>query len=164
RLARSAARRSARRLHRLCCAEVRRRRADGGARLPPPYRQGPAPRSLAGGGVDSFPRRGGARLYRERSCAAAGRQRRSDSRAARVPASEVLTIAQIFAEPQLNHRQHFISVPHAVLGSAYVENSRTRMSATPAVVTHAGPALGQHNDEVLRELLGMSDDEIIEAV
>ncbi len=84
--------------------------------------------------------------------------------AAQVPASEVLTIAQIFSEPQLNHRQHFISVPHAVLGSAYVENSRTSMSATPAIVTHAGPSLGQHNDEVLRQILGMSDDEIIDAV
>lgn len=84
--------------------------------------------------------------------------------AAGVPASAVITIAEIFAEPQLNARGHFVSVPHATLGSAWVENSRTRMSGTPARVAHAGPALGQHSDHVLRELLGLSDDEIADAV
>lgn len=84
--------------------------------------------------------------------------------AASVPASEVVTIAQIFTEPQLNHRRHFVSVPHGVLDSAYVENSRTHMSRTPAVIAHAGPALGQHTDEVLRNILGMADEEIVEAV
>ena len=36
-----------------------------------------------------------------------------------------------------------------------------RLSATPGRVTHAGPPLGQHTDEVLGGLLGMSPAEIV---
>ncbi|MHB8574776.1 MAG: CaiB/BaiF CoA transferase family protein [Dehalococcoidia bacterium] len=84
--------------------------------------------------------------------------------AAGVPAAEVVTIAGAFAEPQLQARGHFVEVSHDVLGSSWVESSRTKMSATPASVTAAGPSLGQHTDYVLRELLGMDDEAIIEAV
>ena len=38
------------------------------------------------------------------------------------------------------------------------------MCGTPAVVTHTGPSLGQHNDQVLRESPGMSGGEIVGAV
>ena len=37
-------------------------------------------------------------------------------------------------------------------------------SRTPAVVTWPGPEIGQHNDHVLRELLGMSAEEVAELV
>jgi crotonobetainyl-CoA:carnitine CoA-transferase CaiB-like acyl-CoA transferase len=39
-----------------------------------------------------------------------------------------------------------------------------RFSRTPAVVTWPGPQIGEHNDYVLRQLLGMSDEEITELV
>ncbi len=35
-----------------------------------------------------------------------------------------------------------------------------RLSATPGRVTHAGPPLGRHTDEILGDLLGMSRAEI----
>jgi crotonobetainyl-CoA:carnitine CoA-transferase CaiB-like acyl-CoA transferase len=35
-----------------------------------------------------------------------------------------------------------------------------KLSATPGRVTHAGPALGRHTDEILSGLLGMSAAEI----
>ncbi|HLZ70190.1 MAG TPA: CoA transferase [Dehalococcoidia bacterium] len=84
--------------------------------------------------------------------------------AAGVPASEVVTIAGAFEEPQLEARQHFIKVAHPVLGECFVENSRTKMLGTPAQITRANATLGEHTDYVLRELLGLGDDEIIEAV
>src|SRR5579859_99841 len=84
--------------------------------------------------------------------------------AAGVPASEVVTIAGAFEEPQLQARQHFITVAHPVLGECFIENSRTKMLGTPAQITRANATLGEHTDYVLRELLGLGDDEIIEAV
>jgi len=84
--------------------------------------------------------------------------------AAGVPAGEVVTIAGAFAEPQLEARQHFITVAHPVIGECVVENSRTKLLGTPARITRANATLGEHTDHVLRELLGLSDDEIIEAV
>jgi formyl-CoA transferase len=35
-----------------------------------------------------------------------------------------------------------------------------RFSDTPGTIRHAGPALGQHTDDVLSELLGLDGDEI----
>jgi crotonobetainyl-CoA:carnitine CoA-transferase CaiB-like acyl-CoA transferase len=39
-----------------------------------------------------------------------------------------------------------------------------RCSRTPAIAGWAAPEIGQHNDYVLRELLGLTDQEIIELV
>jgi crotonobetainyl-CoA:carnitine CoA-transferase CaiB-like acyl-CoA transferase len=67
-------------------------------------------------------------------------------------------------DPQLAHRGHFVQAAHPVHGRVAVEGSRFAFSRTPAVVSAAGPTLGQHNDEVLRDLLAMDDDEIITLV
>jgi crotonobetainyl-CoA:carnitine CoA-transferase CaiB-like acyl-CoA transferase len=37
-------------------------------------------------------------------------------------------------------------------------------SGTPAQVAAAGPVFGQHNDQVLREILGYTDDEVLDLV
>lgn len=37
-----------------------------------------------------------------------------------------------------------------------------KLSATPGRVTHAGPALGRHTDEILSDVLGMSAAQIAE--
>ena len=78
----------------------------------------------------------------------------------RVPAHRVSTSADLFSDPQLEARGHFIRLEHPVSGQVPVESSRLRLSATPSRVTHPGPTLGQHNDRVLRDLLGLDDDEI----
>jgi crotonobetainyl-CoA:carnitine CoA-transferase CaiB-like acyl-CoA transferase len=38
------------------------------------------------------------------------------------------------------------------------------LSRTPAVVRRAGPAMGEHNDVVLRDHLGYDDDRVTELV
>jgi hypothetical protein len=53
---------------------------------------------------------------------------------------------------------------HPICGRVPLEGSRMRLSATPGQVTHPGPTLGQHNDHVLRDLLGLHDDEIEQLV
>lgn len=85
-------------------------------------------------------------------------------RAARVPVHRVADNADLFADPQLQHRGHFVTVEHPDLGPVPIESSRMRFSATPSVVTRPGPTFGQDNEHVLRDLLGLSDDEIVEYI
>jgi len=81
-----------------------------------------------------------------------------------VPAFRSATSEDLFADPQLAHRRHFIQVEHASLGQVYVENSRSILSDTPADIRRAGPGFGQDNEYVLRELLGLSEEEMIDYV
>jgi crotonobetainyl-CoA:carnitine CoA-transferase CaiB-like acyl-CoA transferase len=81
-----------------------------------------------------------------------------------VPVHRVSTSADVFADPQLKHRAHIIDLEHPRLGPVPIETSRMRFSRTPAIATWPGPEIGQHNDHVLREILGMSDEEITELV
>lgn len=79
-----------------------------------------------------------------------------------VPCHGVSGSPELAVDPQLIARRHFIEVNHPELGPVVVEDSRMRFSETPAVVTRPGPTLGQDNDYVLRELLGMDDAAITE--
>ena len=49
-----------------------------------------------------------------------------------------------------------------MLGPVPIEGSRMRFSHARAQVTAPGPSIGQHTDVVLRELLGLTDEEIAE--
>jgi crotonobetainyl-CoA:carnitine CoA-transferase CaiB-like acyl-CoA transferase len=67
-------------------------------------------------------------------------------------------------DPQLRHREHFVRVNHPIAGDTFVENSRFKLSRTPAVVNRAGPALGQHSQYIFEELLGYSESRISDLV
>jgi benzylsuccinate CoA-transferase BbsF subunit len=79
--------------------------------------------------------------------------------AAHVPVHRASTSADVLADPQLAARGHFIEVDHAELGPVTIENSRMVFSGTPAQVVSPGPIFGQHNELVLRDILGYSEDE-----
>jgi crotonobetainyl-CoA:carnitine CoA-transferase CaiB-like acyl-CoA transferase len=81
-----------------------------------------------------------------------------------VPVHRVATSTDLLADPQLKARQHIVYLEHPRLGTVPFETSRMRFSRTPATVAWPGPEIGQHNDHVLREMLGMTDEEITELV
>jgi crotonobetainyl-CoA:carnitine CoA-transferase CaiB-like acyl-CoA transferase len=82
-----------------------------------------------------------------------------------VPVHRVSTSADIMADPQLKARAHFIYLDHPRLGTRMpLEASRMCFSRTPAPVTWPGPQIGEHNNYILRELLGMSDAQITKLV
>jgi crotonobetainyl-CoA:carnitine CoA-transferase CaiB-like acyl-CoA transferase len=81
-----------------------------------------------------------------------------------VPAHVVQNAHDLFEDPQLRHRNHFVQVPHPELGTTWVENSRFKFSRTPAQVERAAPMLGEHNQYVLEHILGYEDDRIAELV
>ncbi|MFC2038880.1 CaiB/BaiF CoA transferase family protein [Chloroflexota bacterium] len=68
---------------------------------------------------------------------------------------------QLEHDPQTKHRNFFPEMDHPTLGKHHAAASPYIMSKTPAELTRA-PLLGEHNEYVFKEILGMTDDEIIE--
>jgi len=81
-------------------------------------------------------------------------------RAAGVPAYAVLRATDLHADPQLAARGFFVELDHPRIGRAHYDGAVTLFSATPARPTHAGPTLGQHTWEVLRDVLGFDEDTV----
>ncbi|MFQ5875045.1 MAG: CaiB/BaiF CoA transferase family protein [Dehalococcoidia bacterium] len=79
--------------------------------------------------------------------------------AAGVPAGVVQRISQLFDDPQLKHRNHFRWLEDTGLGVHAYEALGFRLSHTPDSQFGA-PAIGEHNEYVCKELLGMSGEEI----
>lgn len=77
-----------------------------------------------------------------------------------VPCGPINTYDQVFKDPQVLHRGLRIDIARSdgvmVPGIA----SPLRLSGTPVAYTQAPPALGEHTDKVLSEILGKSADEI----
>jgi CoA:oxalate CoA-transferase len=79
-----------------------------------------------------------------------------------IPCGPVNSIAQAAEDPQLLHRNMFIDLPcpGTISGSLKVSNTPFRLSRTSPEIKKGAPALGQHTEEVLASLLGMSQPEI----
>jgi len=80
--------------------------------------------------------------------------------AAGVPNGPINNVAQVFQEPQVKARGIRLKLPHPVAGEVDSVASPMRFSGTPLAFERAPPLLGQHTDEVLRDLLGKSDAEL----
>ncbi|TML62710.1 MAG: CoA transferase [Actinobacteria bacterium] len=79
--------------------------------------------------------------------------------AAGIEAVPVQDFGDVFGDPQLAHRGHFVPLVHPFLGDGAYERNGFR-TATPAGYGRPGPTLGQDNDHVLRVILGLTDVEI----
>jgi formyl-CoA transferase len=77
-----------------------------------------------------------------------------------VMAAPILSVEQVFSNPQVLHRQMLMELPHEKLGSVRIPGIPYKMESTPASGRVAPPLLGQHTDEVLGEMLGLSEGEL----
>ncbi|WP_088155129.1 CaiB/BaiF CoA transferase family protein [Achromobacter xylosoxidans] len=77
-----------------------------------------------------------------------------------VPCGPINDIAQAQAHPQALARQLRRDMPHPAGGVAAVTASPLRLSASPVEYRRAPPLLGEHTEEVLREVLGKTQEEI----
>jgi crotonobetainyl-CoA:carnitine CoA-transferase CaiB-like acyl-CoA transferase len=66
----------------------------------------------------------------------------------------------LFKDPHLKERNLFREIEHPVIGKDWVTAPPWILSETPAEIKRHAPLLGEHNDLVLRQMLGMSPEEI----
>ena len=81
-----------------------------------------------------------------------------------VSAGVVQTCEDLLNDPQLKHREHFKMLEHAEIGHHSYHAPAYRLSETPCQIERAAPCLGQDNQYVYSEILGLSDDEIADMV
>ena len=77
-----------------------------------------------------------------------------------VPCGRINDIAQVFADPQVQHRGMRIEMEHPLAGTLPLVSNPMDLSATPVEYRRPPPLLGQHTDEVLGRLLGLSPERI----
>ena len=80
--------------------------------------------------------------------------------AAEIPASPLMSIADIAADPHFRERGTLIDVEDAEHGRLTMAAPLPRMSETPGQVRTLGPALGSGNEAILGGMLGMDAGEI----
>lgn len=79
------------------------------------------------------------------------------------PAGPLNNIADIFGDRQFHARRNVVAIDDEDLGETIIVPSVIpRLSKTPGKIQHLGPKLGQHTDEVLKNILGMHSAEISE--
>lgn len=79
-----------------------------------------------------------------------------------VPSGEIQRPEDLFSDPQLNHREHFVFLDHPEMGKHSIDGTEFQLSSTPAEYKSSAPLLGQHTEYALKNFLNMSTAEIQE--
>jgi benzylsuccinate CoA-transferase BbsF subunit len=66
----------------------------------------------------------------------------------------------VLADPQIAAREYFVAIDRAVVGTHLYPGAVARLTDTPLDASRPAPLLGEHNGEVFRRLLAMSDAEV----
>jgi crotonobetainyl-CoA:carnitine CoA-transferase CaiB-like acyl-CoA transferase len=77
-----------------------------------------------------------------------------------IPAAPVVRASDLYADPHLEARGFFKTVAHRATGTHRYPGMCFRFSKTPAEIRIPANCLGEHNDFIYGELLGMSKEEI----
>jgi crotonobetainyl-CoA:carnitine CoA-transferase CaiB-like acyl-CoA transferase len=77
-----------------------------------------------------------------------------------VPHAPILGIREALSQPQAVARDMVVETDHRVLGKIPIVNRSIRFPGDPQPVPAAPPVLGQHTDEILRDLLGLTSEQI----
>lgn len=77
-----------------------------------------------------------------------------------VPVGEVNTIDKIVDDPNIKLREMIVEVEHPLAGKVKITNTPIKLSLTPGKIEKASPLLGQHTEEILKELLGYCKKDI----
>ena len=80
-----------------------------------------------------------------------------------IPAAPVMNSRDVVTDPHLKERGFFEVIEHpseSGIGKRSYFGRPWKMSKTPALIRMPAPMLGEHNEEIMRDLLGRTDSEI----
>lgn len=77
-----------------------------------------------------------------------------------VPVGAINNFAQVVEHPQVQARGSIVEIDHPRAGKLRIVGVPVGLSATPGSIRTPSPALGEHTDDVLRDLLGLNASEI----
>lgn len=79
-----------------------------------------------------------------------------------VPNSPISTIDKLIENPQVISREMIVDIEHPMSGKLKVPGMPIKLSNTPSQIRMTSPLLGEHTDEILKELLGYDEQKIDE--
>ena len=77
-----------------------------------------------------------------------------------VPMSQIYSIRDIFEDPQYKARENIVEVGHPRLGKVKIPGVVPKFSETPGSISQIAPDLGEHTDEILKDIIGLDDERI----
>ena len=80
-----------------------------------------------------------------------------------IPATKVQTIPELFSDPHLDSRSKLQKTPHPELGTTVLNGPSFQMSRQSGGIQRHPPLIGQDTEDVMRELLGLDDDAMVDA-
>ncbi len=79
-----------------------------------------------------------------------------------IPSGVVKNAADIFNDPQLQHRELFWKLDHPEIGEFSHLGQSIKLQQNPAKAFRPSPRIGEHTEYVCSQILGMKDEEFIE--
>ncbi len=79
-----------------------------------------------------------------------------------VPSGKIFTAEDMMSDPHYAARENIIEVEDPEIGNIPMQNVVPKLSEAPGGVRSTGPSLGEHNEEVYGNLLGLGGEEISE--
>lgn len=79
-----------------------------------------------------------------------------------VPSGLIYRAPEMLADPHFAAREALVSVPHPDFGELKMQNVAPKLSATPGSIRSPSPRLGEHNEWVYRQILGLSAERLKE--
>ncbi len=77
-----------------------------------------------------------------------------------VPAGRIFRAKDMLSDPHFAAREAIVRIAHRDFGEVPMQNVAPKLSRTPGSVRRAGPELGEHNESVWGDLLGVTADEL----
>ena len=75
-----------------------------------------------------------------------------------VPAGLIYRAPEMLEDPHFQARDAIVAVPHPDFGEIRMQNVAPKLSETPGSIRTPSPGLGQHNEEIYLDLLGIGAD------
>lgn len=77
-----------------------------------------------------------------------------------VPCGPIQDVSEVLSDPQVLSREMLVEIPHPTIGALRLTGVPIKLSRSRGSVRRHPPLLGEHTEEVLKELLGVSDAEL----